>query len=53
MSSGNVVIMLWSAVIADVLAFIVAVILLRGEFRKMKTSDEKGGSEAEESKHSV
>jgi len=52
-SSGNVVIMLWSAVIADVLAFIVAVILLRSEFRKMKLSDEKGEREAEVSMHSV
>ena len=34
--SNNVVTMLWSAIVADVLAFITAVILLRSEFNKMK-----------------
>lgn len=39
--SHSVVTMLWSAVIADVLSFIVAIILLKLEFKKMETLEEQ------------
>ncbi len=39
--SHSVVTMLWSAVIADVLSFIVAIILLKLEFKKMESFEEQ------------
>ena len=48
--SNSVVTMLWSSIVADVFAFIIAVILLRIEFKKMDNIKEKLTHEDEEIK---